>query len=75
MKFTVVGILAAAFATVSSAAAVPSAAAVGGPLPASFNLRITTPTRGTALEPYLGLVWNEGYLTRKSTSSLLTHAV
>lgn len=74
MKFTVTSILTAALATVSSAATIPSAA-VGGPLPTSFNLRVTTATRETALEPYLGLVWNGDYIRRKLTSSVLAHAV
>lgn len=74
MKFTTTTILAAALATISSAAAVPSAVA-GASLPASFNLRVTTATRDTVLEPYLGLIYSESYVGRESISYLLAHAV
>lgn len=74
MKFAMTTILAAALATVSSAVAVPSVA-VGASLPASFNLQVTTATRGTVLEPYLGSIYTTSYAGRESISHLLAHAV
>lgn len=73
MKFTMTTILAAALATLSSAAALPAdaAATAAAPLPAKFTLKFTTPISTSVIKQFEGPIKTDSYIGRESTTSHL----